>query len=54
MAELPAITSLTREAIFSGYEADASDGFRSHLGASLIGKECERALWYDFRWVTRS
>ena len=54
MAELPLITSLTREAIFSGYEADASDGFRSHLGASLIGKECERALWYDFRWVTRS
>jgi hypothetical protein len=54
MAELPVITSLTREAIFSVYEADASDGFRSHLGASLIGKECERALWYDFRWVTRS
>ncbi|NBS94784.1 MAG: oxidoreductase [Betaproteobacteria bacterium] len=54
MAEIPPITSLTREAIFSGYEADASDGFRSHLGASIIGKECERALWYDFRWVTRS
>ena len=54
MAELPAITSLTREAIFSGYEADASDGFRSHLGASLIGKACERALWYDFRWTTKA
>ena len=44
MAELPTITSLTREAIFAGYEADASDGFRSHLRASLIGTECERAL----------
>ena len=54
MAELPAITSLTREAIFAGYEADASDGFRSHLGASLIGKACERALWYDFRWITKT
>ena len=54
MAELPAITSLTREAIFAGYEADASDGFRSHLGASLIGKACERALWYDFRWITKA
>ena len=54
MAELPAITSLTREAIFAGYEADASDGFRSHLGASLIGKACERALWYDFRWTTKA
>ena len=54
MAELPAITSLTREAIFSAYEADTRDGFRTHLGASLIGKECERALWYDFRWATKA
>lgn len=53
MAELPAITSPTREAIFAAYEADADDGFRPHLGASLIGKDCERALWYDFRWTTR-
>jgi len=26
------------------------DGFRSHLGASVIGGECSRALWYGFRW----
>ncbi len=52
MAELPAITSATREAIFAAYEADADEGFRPHLGASLIGKDCERALWYDFRWTT--
>lgn len=52
MAELPAITSPTREAIFAAYEEDADDGFRPHLGASLIGRECERALWYDFRWTT--
>lgn len=26
-------------------------GFRTHLGASFIGRECERALWYGFRWV---
>lgn len=54
MADLPATTSPTREAIFAAYEADAWDGFRSHLGASLIGKDCERALWFDFRWTTRS
>jgi hypothetical protein len=54
MAELPAITSPTREAIFAAYEADANDGFRVHLGASLIGKRCERALWFDFRWTTRA
>ena len=54
MAELPHAASPTRDAIFKVYEADASNGFRAHLGASLIGKECERALWYDFRWTTAS
>ncbi len=29
------------------------EGFRTHLGASLIGKECGRALWYDFHWTTK-
>lgn len=28
------------------------DGVRSHLGASVIGTECERALFYGWRWVT--
>ena len=27
------------------------DGHRSHLGASLIGHECPRYLWYVFRWA---
>ena len=54
MAELPASSSPTRDAIFAAYEADSSDGLRSHLGASLIGKDCERALWFDFRWTTRA
>lgn len=26
------------------------DGHRKHLGASLIGHECKRYLWYVFRW----
>ena len=54
MAVLPPHPSPTIEAIYAAYETDASDGFRVHLGASLIGKECERALWYDFRWATRA
>lgn len=29
------------------------DGHRTHLGASLIGRECSRYLWYVFRWVYR-
>ena len=52
MAALPQPASPTRDAIFAAYEADRDDGFRPHLGASQIGKSCERALWYDFRWAT--
>lgn len=28
------------------------DPFRTHLGASVIGKECTRSIWYGFRWAT--
>ena len=27
--------------------------FRTHLGASGIGNECARQIWYGFRWATR-
>lgn len=30
------------------------DGFRSHLGASLIGRECARDLWYSFHWARKA
>lgn len=52
MAALPETPAPTRDAIFASYEDDADTGFRPHLGASQIGKSCERALWYDFRWAT--
>lgn len=29
------------------------DRHRSHMGASLIGGECARAIWYGFRWTTK-
>lgn len=29
------------------------EAFRSHMGASLIGGECGRAIWYGWRWVTK-
>ena len=28
-----------------------TDDHRTHLGASIIGKECSREAWYIFRWV---
>lgn len=27
--------------------------FRSHLGVSLIGKDCARELWYGFNWAVK-
>jgi hypothetical protein len=35
------------------YRTD-EDGHRSHMGASVIGGECARAIWYNFRWATKS
>ena len=54
MVALPAPATPTLSAIYAAYEADADDGFRPHLGASVIGTECERAMWLGFRWATRA
>lgn len=32
-------------------QAALSDGPRTHLGASIIGHECDRYLWNVFRWL---
>lgn len=29
------------------------NGFRTHLGASEIGTDCQRKLWYRFRWIVK-
>lgn len=52
MAKLPEPNHSTVAKIYAHYEATQEDGRRPHLGASLIGKPCERALWYTFRWAT--
>jgi len=44
----------TLEAIDAAILAKAENGFRPHLGASQIGKPCERALWLSFRWTKRA
>lgn len=43
--------SATTEAILRWWETSAEEGHRPRLGASLIGTECERALWLTFRWA---
>lgn len=54
MAKLPesAVIPPTVLAIYRGYVDRREDWRRDHLGASQIGKECDRALWYGFRWCT--
>ncbi|GAB5501172.1 MAG: hypothetical protein PsegKO_34830 [Pseudohongiellaceae bacterium] len=54
MALLPDKAQPIRDAVFAAYEADRNDEFRDHLGASIIGQECERALWYGFRWASKT
>lgn len=39
--------------IGDAYRTDEG-GHRSHMGASLIGSECARHIWYNFRWATRA
>ena len=39
--------------IGDAYRTD-EDGHRSHMGASLMGEECPRKIWYNFRWATKS
>jgi len=40
------------DSVLEREELDAAP-FRPHLGASQIGKECERELWYGFRGASR-
>lgn len=41
----------TLAAIDASILAQEGEPFRKHLGASLIGDECSRKLWFLFHWV---
>jgi hypothetical protein len=52
MADLSkAFLSDIPDKIYRFHEKKQKDWRRPHLGASLIGRDCERALWYSFRWA---
>jgi len=38
--------------IADAYRQDEEENFRSHLGASILGNDCARAIYYSFRWFT--
>lgn len=52
MALLPIQHTPTIELLYKGYADRKTDFRRGHLGASVIGKDCLRQLWYDFRWAS--
>lgn len=53
MVELPSWTP-TVDAIYKHYERRSKlEPRRGYLGASQIGNDCDRALWYGFHWAAR-
>lgn len=52
MGKVMASECLTGHAIHRLYEREAEDWRRPHLGASVIGAPCSRAVWYGFHWAT--
>lgn len=56
MATLPpSVVDPVADAIHSHYKrVGDSEPQRTYIGASVIGKPCSRALWYDYRWAGRA
>lgn len=52
---LPNFEALVEQRLYTYAEEYSIETFpaehRNHLGASAIGEECWRKLWYQFRWV---
>ena len=51
MAKIPVKSRTLVDVIYEHYEATADKKERSYLGMSTFGTECDRALWYAFRWA---
>ena len=52
MPDIADFTDPVVAAIYEQYEKRGeTEKARTYLGASVIGKECKRALWYSFRWA---
>ena len=54
MADISAHVDPIVASIYEQYEKrGGSEKARNYLGASVIGRECKRALWYGFRWADK-
>lgn len=50
---MPKLLTKTIDQIDHALEASQDTSIRKYLGASSIGRECSRELWYGFRWYKR-
>jgi hypothetical protein len=50
MASLPTPPHDLAALVYQWWEGRGDSGFRAHLGASQIGRPCDRELWLGFRW----
>ena len=50
MAQLPESQHTTSAAIIRWYESKPQE-HRPHMGASLIGHNCDRYIWLTWRWA---
>ena len=54
MPDISDFTDPVVAAIYEQYEKRGeTEKARTYLGASSIGNECKRALWYGFRWASK-
>lgn len=54
MADIENFIDLVTAAIYEQYKKSGdAEKARPYLGASAIGGECKRALWYSFRWASK-
>lgn len=51
--QLKQAASRVRSAINDFVKREFHGELREHLGASVIGRDCDRQLWYLFRWVAK-
>jgi hypothetical protein len=47
-------SSLIEQALDAYVKKTRGEPYRSHLGASIIGHNCGRYLWYHFRWMFKA
>ena len=54
MPDIENFIDLVTAAIYEQYKKSGdAEKARPYLGASAIGGECKRALWYSFRWASK-